>query len=97
MPLSRSIAALAALPVLGLLALAALAADNRERPFGGPPPARTTEERPFGGPPPSQRSIGSGNKCRTSTGTCRLDKPRPIVVACTCPGEGGASAKGKVE
>jgi hypothetical protein len=91
---TSSIAALAALPVLGLLALAALAADDRDRPFGGPPPARSTEERPFGGPPPSQRSLGGGTKCRTTAGVCTLDKARQLGAPCTCP---GATAKGKVE
>lgn len=85
----RSIAALAAILTFGIWVAAALGADNRERPFGGPPPARTSEERPFGGPPPSQRSIKSGKVCQTSAGTCRLEKARQVGSACTCTGVQG--------
>ena len=82
--------ALAALLAFGTWVTAASAADNRERPFGGPPPARSTEERPFGGPPPSQRSIKSGKVCQTSSGgTCRLDKPQYLGSTCTCAGTQG--------
>jgi hypothetical protein len=85
----RAIAALAAALNIAW-ATAASAADNRERPFGGPPPARSTEERPFGGPPPSARSIKSGRTCQTGPGqTCRLDKPRQVGAACECAGVQG--------
>lgn len=86
----RAMAALATILSFGAWVAVALGADNRERPFGGPPPSRSSEERPFGGPPPSQRSIKSGKTCQTSAGgTCRLEKPRQVGSTCTCEGTQG--------
>ncbi len=43
------VAALAAVVAVGISAACVWAADDKERPFGGPPPQRTNEERPIGG------------------------------------------------
>ena len=51
------VAAMAAAVAVGVSAACVWAADDKDRPFGGPPPQRNTEERPFGGPPPSDRGI----------------------------------------
>jgi hypothetical protein len=75
------------------------AADDKDRPFGGPPPQRNTEERPFGGPPPGNREIKfgkSGKKCATATLVCDLTKARRVGTACTCPEGDAKGAEGKV-
>lgn len=59
-------------------------------------PQRNTEERPFGGPPPNQRAFKpkkDSSTCKTTYGSCRLDKALPAGSACTCP----PSETGKVE
>jgi len=96
---SASVAAMAVSAVLSFSA-AALAADAKDRPFGGPPPQRSTDERPFGGPPPSDRVIKfkkSGKKCTTAAGACELMKARAVGTVCTCPEGDSNGAQGKVE
>jgi hypothetical protein len=86
--------------LVGVTAACVWAADDKDRPFGGPPPQRSTEERPFGGPPPSDRVIKfkkAGKKCTTAAGNCDLAKARPVGTACTCPEGDVSGAQGKVE
>jgi hypothetical protein len=92
------IGAMAAAVAIGISVACVWAADDTDRPFGGPPPQRSTEERPFGGPPPSNREIRKvGKKCVTATGACELGKARPVGTVCTCPEGDGNGAQGKVE
>ena len=93
------VAGIAVAAAVGLSTACLLAADN-DRPFGGPPPQRSTEERPFGGPPPNNRDVvfkKAGKKCATATGACDLTKARAIGTACTCPDGDANGAQGKVE
>ena len=96
---SGPIIAIALVAAVGVSVATAWAVDQKERPFGGPPPQRNTEERPFGGPPPDRRlkPQKTGKTCRTSAGTCELDKARPVGAACSCADGRGAGADGKVE
>ena len=94
------VAALAAVVAVGISAACVWAADDKERPFGGPPPQRTTEERPFGGPPPSDRGNPfkkNGRKCTTAAGACELGKARRVGTLCTCPDGDDKGVQGKVE
>src|ERR1700674_1600415 len=94
------IAAMAAAVAVGVSAVCGWAADEKDRPFGGPSPQRSTEERPFGGPPPSDRVVKfkkAGKKCATAASVCDLSKARPVGTACTCPEGDEKGALGKVE
>jgi hypothetical protein len=84
--------AIAAAAAVGCALLGASgAAAQSERPFGGPPPARSIEERPFGGPPPQSRSVDrKSTKCRTAATVCRLEAAQPLGSACACPGSAQA-------
>lgn len=91
------VAAMTASAAVVVFASCAWAADDKDRPFGGPPPQRSTEERPFGGPPPSNRDLKfrkTGKTCKTAAGSCQLEKALAVGTACSCA---GASAEGKVE
>lgn len=97
---SGPIAAMAAAAAVGVSAVCVWAADDKDRPFGGPQPQRSTEERPFGGPPPSDRVLRFkkvGRKCTTAAGVCDLSKARPVGTVCTCPEDDSNGAQGKVE
>jgi hypothetical protein len=89
------LAAAGAVALAGALIAPAGAMAQSERPFGGPPPARSVEERPFGGPPPQSRSVDrKSTKCRTPAKVCRLETAQTIGSSCACP---GTSAAGTVE
>ena len=89
------VAAMAAAVAVGISTAGVWAADDKDRPFGGPPPQRSTEERPFGGPPPSEKK--NGRKCTTAAGVCDLSKARRVGTVCTCPDGDDKGAQGKVE
>jgi hypothetical protein len=96
----RPVVAVAAAVAIGVSVAVVKAADDKDRPFGGPPPQRSTEERPFGGPPPGDRVIKfkkAGKKCTTATGSCELEKPRAVGLECTCPNGSAPAIPGKVE
>src|SRR5256885_13864588 len=85
----RWIVLIAAVAIAGLQAVCAQAADSgAERPFGGPPPSRSSEERPFGGPPPQNRGPKRfGKKCQLQSQSCELGKPQKLGADCRCPGD----------
>lgn len=95
------VAATVASAVVVVFAFCAWAVDDKDRPFGGPPPQRNTEERPFGGPPPSNRDLTfrkTGKTCKTATSSCQLEKGLAVGTACSCAGAGASpGAEGKVE
>jgi hypothetical protein len=93
-------AAITAVALVGISAAHVWSADDKDRPFGGPPPQRNTEERPFGGPPPSDRVIKfkkAGKKCTTATGSCPLEKSQAVGSVCSCPNGSEPGIPGKAE
>jgi hypothetical protein len=96
----RPIVAFVAAVAIGASVAVVRAADDKDRPFGGPPPQRNTEERPFGGPPPSDRVIKfkkAGKKCTTATGSCPLEKSQAVGSVCSCPNGSEPGIPGKAE
>jgi hypothetical protein len=97
---SGPVVAIVAAAAVAISVVVAWAADDKDRPFGGPPPNRSTEERPFGGPPPNDRVIQfkkAGKKCATATGSCALEKAQAVGTVCSCPNGTEPAISGKVE
>lgn len=95
MNLLRPIVAVAAVVMLGMASWAV--AQERERPFGGPPPPQGPGKVPLG-PSRSAKQKPPLPTCVTPAGKCELDAAAAQGAPCSCPSSGGkAVSPGKVE